>query len=106
MDINTVTIGGNVSTLIDQDSLHKTQDGRFVINFLIATQKENDSNEADCIRCTAFGRTAEVIATYVKKGSHVVIEGRLCSDTYEKDGHTNHIMYVLIKKIDFRGNNG
>ncbi len=104
MDINTLTIGGNVSTLIDQDCLHKTKDGRFVINFSIASQKEN-SNGADYIRCTAFGRTAEVIATYVKQGSHVIIEGRLCSDTYEKDGHTNYTMYVLVKKIDFRGNN-
>ena len=102
MEINTVTITGYIATEIDVDSLRKTSTGTSVINFNMACEKENNQNEADFIKCTAYGKIAENILKYIKKGSHVVIEGRVCSNVYQDDQQVNHYeTYIYIKKIRF-----
>jgi len=37
-------------------------------------------------RVEAFGRLAEIIGEYLKKGAQIYVEGKLRTDEYEKDG--------------------
>ena len=55
------------------------------------------------IDCTAFGRTAEVIGEYVKKGHLVLIEGRLQLQQWEDKttGAKRSKHEVLIDRIQF-----
>ena len=56
---------------------------------------------ADFIFCSAFGKTAELIAEYVKKGNNLGVQGRLQQDTYEKDGEKISKTGVTVDKIEF-----
>ena len=64
---------------------------------------EQSKEETLFVDCKVFNRTAEVINQYLKKGSRILIEGRLCMEQWEKDGvkHTKHIINGdTIKMLD------
>ena len=44
----------------------------------------NGDTEADFPSCVAFGKTAEFINNYFKKGSAIAITGRIQTGSYEK----------------------
>lgn len=68
--------------------------------FVLACQKNKE--EADFLRCVAWGTTADVIGKYLKKGSKVAIEGSLHTRTYEtKDGNKGYSWEIFIDSIDF-----
>ena len=64
--------------------------------------KDKDSN-ADFINCTAFGKTAELIAERLTKGQEVLIQGNLKVDVFEKDDKREYKTSVLIERIEFCG---
>ena len=51
--------------------------------------------EVTFVDITLWGRTAEIAAEYLSKGSPVLIEGRLKLDTWEKDGKKNSKLKVV-----------
>lgn len=51
------------------------------------TQEGEDREDVVFVDCSAFGRLAEIIAEYCKKGKQLYIEGRLKLDQWE-DGET------------------
>lgn len=52
------------------------------------------------IPCKAFGRTAEVMGEYLKKGSKLLVSGKLRLDQWEKDGRKHSKLYVLADEIN------
>lgn len=64
--------------------------------------KDKDSN-ADFINCTAFGKTAELIAERFTKGQEIIIEGNLKVDVFEKDDKREYKTSVLIQRVEFCG---
>jgi single-strand DNA-binding protein len=58
-------------------------------------------DRADFIRVTAFGKQAEIIERYLKKGSKVGIEGRWKHDSYEKDGQRIYTDEVIANRVEF-----
>jgi single-strand DNA-binding protein len=58
------------------------------------------------IDCEGFGRTAEVINQYMKKGQPLYVEGRLRLDQWtDKEGHPRSKMKVVIENFQFLGGN-
>ena len=55
-------------------------------------------------RCVAFGKQAETIAKYVKKGDPLYIRGRYESREYEKDGEKRTMFEVAVEEFKFMGN--
>lgn len=84
MNINIVTIGGNLTG----DPEKREVSGTIVTEFSVAIneryKKENGDKveKTHFIRCFSFGKTAENIATYFKKGQRIIIEGSLAQDTW------------------------
>ncbi|MDR1953747.1 MAG: single-stranded DNA-binding protein [Clostridiales Family XIII bacterium] len=58
-------------------------------------------DRADFIRVTAFGKQAENIERYLKKGSKVGVEGRWKHDSYEKDGQRIYTDEVIANRVEF-----
>ena len=56
-------------------------------------------DETTFVDVTLWARTAEVIAEYCKKGSSILIEGRLKLDTWEKDGQKRSKLKVIGEKM-------
>jgi single-strand DNA-binding protein len=81
-----------------------TNDNKAVANFTIAIDrkyKRDGDDDADFFNCTAFGKTAEFVEKYLKKGIKVVITGHLQNDTYEKDGQKKTTTKIMIDSIEF-----
>jgi single-strand DNA-binding protein len=56
------------------------------------------------VDCRAYGKTAETINQYCKKGSCILIEGRLQFDQWEgKDGQKRSKHRVFIERFQFAG---
>ncbi len=60
-------------------------------------------DETTFVDVTFWGRTAEVAAEYLSKGSPVFIEGRLKLDTWEKDGQKNYKLRVVCDRMQMLG---
>lgn len=81
--------------------------GQSVVNFSIATSrrwKDKDSGEkkeeTEWHNCEAWGKLAEIIGEYLKKGSKIYVEGRLKTTMYEKDGHKFYPVKIIVEEME------
>lgn len=63
--------------------------------------EKNNQPTADFISCIAFGKTAENIATYFRKGQRIAVTGHIQTGTYEKDGQRVYTTDVVVDSFDF-----
>ena len=95
MNLNKVQLIGNLTR---DPELKSLPTGMAVVNFSLATNRVyKDKNgakqeEAEFHNIVAFGRTAEIIHQYSKKGASLYIEGRLKTSSWD-DKETNKKMY-------------
>lgn len=57
----------------------------------------------DFFDCTAFGKTAAAIGQYMTKGREILIEGRMQSNTYEKEGQKRKSWDLVVDTFEFCG---
>lgn len=100
--VNKVIIMGNLGR---DPELSYTQGGMAVCKFSIATskRKKDGSDVTSWHRCTAFGRTAEIITQYVGKGNQLYVEGELSYGQYEKDGIVRYTTDIFVNEFAFVG---
>lgn len=78
-----------------------------VANFRLAVDrrfaKKDDPNAvtADFFRCQAWGKTAETIMKFCKKGTKILVEGRVQLGSYEKDGQKFATTDVVVDNFEF-----
>ena len=79
--------------------------GTTIANFSITTNDRrkdaqgNWQDETQWHDLVAFGRTAEVVRDYVRKGSKLYVEGKLQTRTWEKDGQKHYRTEVLVNEM-------
>lgn len=98
MAFNLVILTGR---LTKEPELKHSASGMAYCRFTLAVNRMKKDDGADFISCTAFGKTAELIAEYVKKGHQLGIQGRIQQETYEKDGQQISKTGVVVDKIEF-----
>ena len=98
MAFNLVILTGRLTK--DPELKHGSS-GTAYCKFTLAVNRMKKDDPADFIFCSAFGKTAELIAEYVKKGHQLGVQGRLQQDTYEKDGQKVSKTGVTVDKIEF-----
>jgi single-strand DNA-binding protein len=75
------------------------------VNRRYKTQAGEDREETLFVDCAAFGKQADVISQYCKKGKALFVEGRLKLDTWEDKmggGHRSKIT-VVVENFQFVG---
>ena len=102
MAFNLVILTGR---LTKEPELKHGASGTAYCKFTLAVNRMKKDDPADFIFCSAFGKTAELIAEYVKKGHQLGVQGRLQQDTYEKDGENISKTGVTVDKIEFLESN-
>lgn len=84
--------------------LNETNSGTKVCNFRIAWSEKYRERETKCfLECKSFGAQAEFIASRFAKGNEVVVEGKLTTEEWEKDGQKRSKNVLLLDKIHFCG---
>ncbi|MFD3268432.1 single-stranded DNA-binding protein [Lactobacillus johnsonii] len=63
--------------LAQAPELKKSTAGHTYAWFTVAVPRKNDKNEADFIRCVAFGKLASAMEQYCAKGRQILVQGRL-----------------------------
>ena len=65
-------------------------------------RRDNDEQTADFINCVAFGRTAEFLERFGRKGTKFVLEGRIQTGSYtNKDGQRVYTTDVVAENVEF-----
>ncbi len=72
------------------------------VNRRFRTADGENREETTFVDCEAFGRSAEVLSQYLKKGRPVFIEGRLRLDQWQdKDGQNRSKLKVVVEGFQF-----
>jgi single-strand DNA-binding protein len=100
---NSVRLIGHLG---DDPKVRKLDSGKTVVNFSIATneiyrdQKGEKQSETTWHRLVAWGKQAEIIESYVKKGSEIAIEGKLTNRSWDdKNGEKQYMTEVLVNEV-------
>lgn len=107
--MNHVSITGRLTKDVE---LRYTQSGMATTRLNVAVDRKLSKDKkaelqakgeptTDFISCVAFGKTAETIATYLGKGRKILIEGRIQTGSYDKDGHKVYTTDVIVDQFEF-----
>ena len=100
--MNLVVLNGR---LVRDPELKFGQSGKAYSRFSIAVdrpfQTSTDSQTADFINCVAFGKTAEFIGEYFRKGRKILLKGSLQMNQYESEGKKLTTYVVIAENVEF-----
>ncbi|MDD3481170.1 MAG: single-stranded DNA-binding protein [Patescibacteria group bacterium] len=109
-DLNMVFLMGNLTR---DPELRYTPNGQAVANFTVATNrqwKDAEGNQQDAAEFTdivVWGKIAETVANYLKKGRRVHVIGRLQSRSWEaQDGSKRSKTEVVATDVTFLDRKG
>lgn len=99
---------GRLSKAIE---LKYTQSGKAVGSFTLAVQRDfknaNGDYEADFLMCQVWGKTAEIMANHLNKGSKVLVEGRIATRNYDNaEGKKVYVTEVVVERFEFLDSKG
>jgi len=75
------------------------KEGKAMLKSSIAVNRTKDVT--DFINIVAFGKTAELIAEYHKKGDLIAVQGSIWTGSYEKEGQKIYTFEVCVNQITF-----
>lgn len=99
--MNTVNLIGRLCKDAEMRTFASKKDGD-VLQATFTLAVDRNADEADFIRCVAYGKTAELVEKYTQKGTRCGITGHLKTGSYEnKDGQTVYYTDVMVDRFDF-----
>ena len=94
---NNVNLVGRFTADVD---LKYTNNGMAIADFSLAVDRNKE--ETDFIRCKTFGKTAENIANFFKKGDLIAVNGSIQTGKYvNKDKKTVYTTDVVVDTFAF-----
>ena len=99
-------ITGNITR---DPELRTTPSGSQVCSFSVAVNRNyKDSSgeskeDVSFIDCSAWGKAAEIISQYAKKGTGILVSGRLDQRSWEKDGQKHSRVEIVVEDFNFLG---
>ncbi len=97
--MNTVSLCGR---LVRDPETKMTSGDLMIASFTLAVNRRKKDDPADFISCKAFGKTAETMANYLRKGSLIGVTGRIQTGKYDnKEGRTIYTTDVIVNEFEF-----
>jgi single-strand DNA-binding protein len=100
---NKVTLVGNMG---DAAVIKSFGEDKKVANFSLATnevfknEKGERNTETQWHKLVAWGKVADIIEKYTKKGSEIMVEGKLIYRTYQdKDNVTKYVTEIEVREV-------
>lgn len=95
--VNTVHLLGHVG----QNPVVKDISNIKLANFSLATsEKRKDKDEVtQWHNCVAFGKLADIVGQYIKKGSKLYVEGSIQYQEVEKDGVKTKYTKIIVNEL-------
>lgn len=102
-----------VGNLTRDPELRSTTNGASVCSFSVAVNRVyrdtsgEQKEDVSFIDCSAWGKLGEMISQYAKKGTGVLVSGRLSQRSWEdKDGNKRSRVEIVAEDFNFTGNRG
>ena len=94
-----------VGRLTRDPDVRYTDGGTTVARFTLAVDrrfKKDGGDEADFISCVAFGKTAEFLEKWFRKGQHLGLTGRIQTGSYvNQEGTKIYTTDVVTENVEF-----
>ena len=105
---NKVQLIGNLG---NAPEIKNTEKGRKLARFSIATNETYYNNKGEKVvetqwhNLVAWGKVADVVEKYLKKGSEVAIEGKLMNNNFtDKEGNKRYATEIHVNELLLIGN--
>ena len=104
--MNKVIVMGNLTKDVE---MRNTPSGKAVADVGVAINEQRKNQAGETVQETTFvdatfwGRTAEIAAEYLSKGSPVLIEGRLKQEQWETDGQKRSKLKIVAERMQMLG---
>lgn len=99
--MNVVIITGRITKDLE---VRYTPSQMAVTSFTIAVDrpvKKGEEKQADFVRCTVFGKQAEMLEKWARKGNRIAIEGRIQTGSYQnKNGEKVYTTDVIANRVE------
>ena len=104
MNINKVLVFGNLTR---DPELRESQSGIAVCSIGVATNRIYNNKEGEKVteveyhNVVLFGKQAELVNQYLRKGSSIYVEGRLKTSSWEADGVKKYKTDIVAESFQF-----
>lgn len=98
--MNSINLIGRIATELE---LKNSKDVTY-IKFNLAVPRQLKKDVTDFIPCVAFGKLAELIDNFLKKGDRIAVNGQLLTSHYEVSGEKKTAFEVNVANVDFLEN--
>lgn len=104
--MNKVIMMGRLTKDPEVKQVNDTTIGRLSLAVDRRFKREGEAT-ADFFDCTAFGKLAEFVGKYLKKGTKIVLEGEVQNNNYtNKDGQKVYGTRIIAGSIEFAESKG
>ncbi len=98
--MNSVVLVGRLTK--DPVLRYTPDNNRAVADFTIAVDRAFKRDETDFIRIVTWGKQAENVANYLKKGSRCAVQGSIQTGSYvDKNGMTRYTTDIVANQVEF-----
>ena len=90
--------------LTKDPEITSAQNGTTIARYSVAVDRKfakEGQQKTDFFPCVSFGKQAEFVDKYVKKGTKVVISGEMNLDLVQKDGKNVTYPKIIVGEIEF-----
>ena len=99
--MNIINIHGRLGKDVE---LTQSKDGKSIGKFSVGVTRKFNKEITDWFNCVSFGKQAETIAEYLKKGSEIVLSGEIQFGDYtDKEGIKRYTTTLVVNQFDFCG---
>ena len=81
--------------------LQGTTSGKSYIKTSLGVKDRFNKDHTNWINLVAWNKQAETMAKWLAKGSHIAVEGRIQTGSYERDGRKVYTTDVIVDNFDF-----
>ena len=102
--MNNVVLVGRLARDPELRTVNTMNGTNTTCSFTIAVSRQfsnqNGERDADFINCVAWEKTAELMCSYLRKGSQIGVEGRIQTRNYDDPNVPNRKVYVTEVVVD------
>lgn len=102
--MNDITLKGR---LVNAPEISFFNGDKVACSFTVAvnrSHKAENKPEADFFDCKAFGKLAEFVDKYFKKGQEILVKGEMHRRSFkDKEGNTRYIWECIVFRVEFCG---
>jgi len=101
MSVNKSILIGNLGA---DPEIRTTENSKTATFSIATTTKYKEEKKTMWHRCVAFGKLAEIIEKYVKKGDSIYVEGAINYNEWtDKEGNKRLSTEIIVNFIDLQG---